>query len=221
MWKKRSILLVIGLLALIVGVFLLSYSDTFRSLLDSITLWAKDLMSANPLLGAVVFFLFSMLSAMLAFASSAALVPPANLVWGKFVTFLLLWGGWLSGAVLAYQIGRLARPLLMRLGYKEKIHKYQEYVGRRTKFWMVLLFCFAVPSEIPGYVLGGVQYSFWRFVIAMAISEGIYAVLIVLAGESLFSKNPLPLVLILGALVLIVGVAGMLFRNFRKHRIRS
>ena len=82
MWKKRSILLVIGLLALVVGVFLLSYSDTFRSLLDSITLWAKDLMAANPLMGAVVFFLFSMLSAMLAFASSAALVPPANLVWG-------------------------------------------------------------------------------------------------------------------------------------------
>ena len=221
MWKKRSILLVIGLLALVAGVILLSYSDTFRGLLDSITLWAKDLMAANPLMGAVVFFLFSMLSAMLAFASSAALVPPANLVWGKFITFLLLWGGWLSGALLAYQIGRLARPLLMRLGYKEKIEKYQEYVGRRTKFWMVLLFCFAVPSEIPGYVLGGIQYSFWRFVIAMAVSEGIYALLIVLAGESLLSNNPLTLMLILGALILIGAVAGMLFRKLRKRRSRK
>ena len=221
MWKKRSILLIVGLLALIVGLFLLSYSDTFRGLLDSITMWAKDLMSGNPLLGALVFFLFSMLSAMLAFASSAALVPPANLVWGKFVTFLLLWGGWLTGAVLAYQIGSLARPLLMRLGYKEKIEKYQEYVGRRTRFWMVLLFCLAVPSEIPGYVLGGIHYSFWKFVIAMGISEGIYAVLIVLAGESLLSDNPLALILILGGLILIVAVAGMLFRKFRKRRGRK
>ena len=221
MWKKRSILLVVGFLALVVGLFLISYSETFRSLLDSITLWAKGVMEANPLWGAVVFFLFSMLSAMLAFASSAALVPPANLVWGKFVTFLLLWGGWLTGAVLAYQIGRLARPLLMRLGYKEKIEKYQEYVGRRTKFWMVLLFCFAVPSEIPGYVLGGIHYSFWRFVVAMATSEGIYAILIVLAGESLMSDSPLTLMLIVGALILIGGVAGMLFRKFRKRRARK
>ncbi|HEY5886006.1 MAG TPA: VTT domain-containing protein [Pyrinomonadaceae bacterium] len=221
MWKKRSILLVAGLLAVVAGVFLLSYSETFRNLIDSITLWAKDLMAAKPLLGVVVFFLFSMLSAMLAFASSAALVPPANLVWGKFVTFLLLWSGWLTGAVVAYQIGRLARPLLMRLGYKEKIEKYQEYVSRRTKFWMILLFCFAVPSEIPGYVLGGVHFSFWRFLIAMAISEGIYAGLIVLAGQSLLSDNPLPLMLILGALVLIGAIAGMLFRKFRKRRSRK
>jgi uncharacterized membrane protein YdjX (TVP38/TMEM64 family) len=218
MWKKRSILLALGLVAVVVVLVLLSYSETFRGLLDSITLWAKDLMAANPLLGALIFFLFSMLSAMLAFASSAALVPPANLVFGKLVTFLLLWGGWLAGAVVAYLIGSLARPLLIRLGYKEKIEKYEEYVSSRMKFWMVLLFCFAVPSEIPGYVLGGVHYSFWRFVIAMAVTEAIYALGVVFAGESLLSDNPLPLIFILGALILIGAGAGMLFRKLRKRR---
>ncbi len=220
MWKKRSIVLVLGLLTALAGLVLLSYSETFRNYLDAITFWAKDLMAANPLLGAVVFFLFSMLSAMLAFASSAALVPPANLVWGKFVTFLLLWGGWLAGALVAYQIGNLARPLLIRLGYKHKMEKYEEYVSRRMKFWMVLLFCFAVPSEIPGYVLGGVHYSFWRFVIAMGISEAIYALGVVFAGESLLAGNSLPLVLIVGALVLFGAGAGMLLRKFRKRRSR-
>jgi uncharacterized membrane protein YdjX (TVP38/TMEM64 family) len=218
MWKKRSILLALGLVAVVVVLVLLSYSETFRGLLDSITLWAKDLMAANPLLGALIFFLFSMLSAMLAFASSAALVPPANLVFGKLVTFLLLWGGWLAGAVVAYLIGSLARPLLIRLGYKEKIEKYEEYVSRRMKFWMVLLFCFAVPSEIPGYVLGGVHYSFWRFVVAMAVTEAIYALGVVFAGESLLADNPLPLIFILGALILIGAGAGMLFRKLRKRR---
>ena len=218
MWKKRSILLALGLVAVVVVLVLLSYSETFRGLLDSITLWAKDLMAANPLLGALIFFLFSMLSAMLAFATSAALVPPANLVFGKLVTFLLLWGGWLAGAVVAYLIGSLARPLLIRLGYKEKIEKYEEYVSRRMKFWMVLLFCFAVPSEIPGYVLGGVHYSFWRFVIAMAVTEAIYALGVVFAGESLLADNPLPLIFILGALILIGAGAGMLFRKLRKRR---
>ena len=220
MWKKRSIFLVLGLLALVAGLALLSYSETFRDLLEGITLWAKDLMAANPLLGAVVFFLFSMISAMLAFASSAALVPPANLVFGKLVTFLLLWGGWLTGAVAAYLIGSLARPVLMRWGYKEKIEKYESYVSRRMKFWMVLLFCFAVPSEIPGYVMGGAHYRFWKFVLAMAITEAIYAILVVFAGESLFAENPLPLILIVAALILVGGGAGMLFRRLRKRRSR-
>jgi uncharacterized membrane protein YdjX (TVP38/TMEM64 family) len=218
MSKKRTILLALGLSAAVVGLVLLSYSETFRSLLDWVTLWAKDLMAANPVLGALVFFLFSMLSAMLAFASSGALVPPANLVWGKLVTFLLLWGGWLAGAIVAYLIGSLARPLLIRWGYKEKLEKYEEYVSRRMKFWMVLLFCFAVPSEIPGYVLGGVHYSFWRFVVAMAVTEAIYALGLVFAGESLLADRPLPLIFIVAALILIGVGAGMLFRKLRERR---
>ena len=55
----------------------------------------------------------------------------------------------------------------------------------------------------------------------MAVSEGIYALLIVLAGESLLSNNPLTLMLILGALILIGAVAGRLFRKLRKRRSRK
>jgi uncharacterized membrane protein YdjX (TVP38/TMEM64 family) len=218
--KKRTIVLAVALIATVVVLVLLSYSESFRNLFESITLWAKDLMAANPVLGALVFFLFSMLSAMFAFASSVALVPPANLVWGKLITFLLLWGGWLAGAIVAYLIGSLARPLLIRLGYKETLEKYQEYVSRRTRFWMVLLFCFAVPSEIPGYVMGGVHYSFWKFLAAMALTEGIYALGVVFAGESLMADKPLPLFLIVAALIVIGAGAGILFRKFRKRRSR-
>jgi uncharacterized membrane protein YdjX (TVP38/TMEM64 family) len=219
--KKRTIVLVVALIATVVGLALLSYSEPFRNLLESLTLWAKDFMAPNPLLGALVFFLFSMLSAMLAFASSVALVPPANLVWGKLITFLLLWGGWLAGAIVAYFIASLARPLLRRLEYKETLERYEAYASRRMRFWMVLLFCFAVPSEIPGYVLGGVHYSFWRFLAAMAMTEGIYALGVVFAGESLLTDKPLPLIFIVAALILIGTGAGMLFRKFRKRRSRN
>jgi uncharacterized membrane protein YdjX (TVP38/TMEM64 family) len=218
--KKRTIVLAVALIATVVVLVLLSYSESFRNLFESITLWAKDLMAANPLLGALVFFLFSMLSAMFAFASSVALVPPANLVWGKLITFLLLWGGWLAGAIVAYLIGSLARPLLIRLGYKKTLEKYEEYVSRRTRFWMVLIFCFAVPSEIPGYVMGGAHYSFWKFLAAMALTEGIYALGAVFAGESLLADRLLPLFLIVAALIVIGTVAGILFRKFRKRRSR-
>ena len=210
----------LALTAAVLALTLLLKSETFKNLLDWTTGWAKDFIASNPVMGILVFFLFSMLSAMLAFASSAVLVPAANLVWGKFVTFLLLWGGWMAGAIAAFGIGRLARPLLVRLGYKEKLAKYGEYVSQRMRFWMVLLFCFAVPSEIPGYVLGGVRYPLWKFVVAIGVSEAVYAVGLVFAGESLLAAKPVPLIFIAGALIAIGAVAGVLFRKFKERRQR-
>src|SRR5918999_4978202 len=179
----------------LIGLFL--YSDTFKNLISEITHWAKDLMQTHPLTGAIVFFLFAGLSAMLAFTSSVVLVPAANLVWGKLFTFLLLWGGWIAGAVVAFEIGKVARPLLVRLGYQEKLNKYQQFVSRRMKFWTTLLFCIAVPSEIPGYVLGGLHYPFLKFLGAIAIAESLYALGIVIAGQSLVAAKPLPFVVII------------------------
>jgi hypothetical protein len=30
-------------------------------------------------------------------------------------------------------------------------------VSKRMRFWTVVLFCIAVPSEIPGYLFGGLH----------------------------------------------------------------
>ncbi len=208
----------LAIAAAVTALTLLSYSNTFRHLLDSVTGWAKDLIGSNPILGAVVFFLFSMISAMLAFISSAVLVPAANLVWGRLVTFALLWGGWIAGGIVAFFVGRLARPLLIRVGYKHTLERYQHYVSRRSKFWMVLVLCFAVPSEIPGYVLGGAHYPFWKFVVAIGLSEAVYALALVFAGDTLLGAKRLQLVLIAGAVLLIGGGASILFLKLRKRR---
>jgi uncharacterized membrane protein YdjX (TVP38/TMEM64 family) len=106
---------------------------------------------------------------MLAFTSSVALVPSANLVWGKLVTFLLLWGGWVTGASISFGVGKLARPLLNRAGYKDTLKKYQQLLSKHMKFWLVLLFCFTLPSEIPRFLFGGMHYPFLKFLVAVAI----------------------------------------------------
>jgi uncharacterized membrane protein YdjX (TVP38/TMEM64 family) len=180
--------------------------------------WAKDIMKAHPLTGAAVFFLFSAGSAMLAFASSAVLVPSASLVWGKLVTFLLLWGGWLTGAIAAFGIGNRARPLLIYLGYKGKLEEYQQFASKRMKFWAVLLFCIAVPSEVPGYLFGGVRYPFLKFLCAVAIAEAIYAFGLVVAGIHLVAAKPLPLLATVGILILIALGAGAVLRAIRKRK---
>ena len=115
---------------------------------------------------AQVFFALSAASAMLAFASTAILVPAATEVWGPMI-FLLLWGGWTAGAIAAYWIGRLARPLVIRMGYKHKLEEYERLVSKHMKLWAALLFCIAVPSEIPGYLFGGMRYSLPKFLVAI------------------------------------------------------
>lgn len=203
--------------AVLAAVFLL-WSPSVQHILDEAIHWAEGAIGENPIAGAAVFFGFSALSAMLAFASSAVLVPPATLVWGKAVSFLLLWGGWLTGAVLAYGIGRLLRPLLERSPFGDKLEKYQQYASKRMSFWALLLLCFAVPSEIPGYLLGSIRYPLLKFLAAMATAEAVYALGVVIAGENLLVDKPLPILASLGVLAVLALGASLLLRVVKRRR---
>lgn len=199
----------------------LLYSATFKTFLDEANAWATDIMNARPFVGAVVFFLFSALSAMLAFTSSAVLVPPANLVWGRVVTFFLLWGGWVAGAIFAFGLGKLARPLLVRLGYQKTLEGYQQFISKRMKFWQIVLFCIAVPSEIPGYLFGSLHYPFLRFLAAIAIAESVYALGLIVAGDSLVTARPLRLLVTVGIMIIIAAGAGWLMRALRRRKLQA
>lgn len=214
----RAIGFWIALISVVLIVGLLLHAQSFNDLVEDATNRAQGVINEYPVAGAVVFFALSAASAMLAFASSAILVPPATGVWGQPVTLMLLWGGWTAGAIAAYGIGRLARPLVIRMGYKHKLEEYERLVSKHMKFWAVLLFCIAVPSEIPGYLFGGMRYSLPKFLVAIGIAEAIYAVALIAAGESLLNAEPLPLIAIAGMLVVVAIGAGLLFRRFRKRR---
>lgn len=215
--KPRHVLrwIVLGAAVLLIG--LLVFSPQVKDFVDVATAWATEVMNAHPVLGAVVFFLFSAFSAMFAFASSAVLVPPAELVWGKPVTFFLLWGGWMAGAIAAFGIGKLARPLLSN-GFQDKVEKYEQFVSQRMKFWAVLLFCFAIPSEVPGYLFGSMHYPFMKFVAAIAIAESAYALGVVVAGESLLRDDPLPFFAAISLLIIVAVAAGWFLRAVRKRK---
>jgi uncharacterized membrane protein YdjX (TVP38/TMEM64 family) len=203
--------------AVLLGVALL-WSPPVQRIVDGATHWAEGAINEHPIAGAAVFFGFSALSAMFAFASSVVLLPPANLAWGKVLSFGLLWGGWLCGAALAYALGRVLRPLLARSPFEAKLEKYQQYASQHMKFWSLLLFCLAVPSEIPGYLLGSIRYPFPKFLAAMAIAETAYALGAVIAGESLLRDKPWPILVSFGVLALLAAVAGFLLRGMKKRR---
>ncbi len=203
-----------GILAVFLAFLLISSS--FKNQIDAAAAWTIAFAQERPLRGAILFVLFAAVSAMLAFASSAVFVPPATLVWGTTGTFFLLAGGWTLGAAIAYGIGRLATPLIVRLGYQHKLEKYQRFVSSEMTFWKVLLFCLMVPSEVPGYLFGGAHYSLVKFLLAIGIAEAAYAFILVMTLENALALRPAHFVLLVGAGALaIVGVA-LVLRKFKK-----
>lgn len=216
---KRIRLEVFVLAALIFILFLAS--PQFQAVFFTAVFWLEDIIRLHPLLGGTLFLLLSGLSAMLAFASSLVLLPSALLAWGPTTAFLLLFGGWILGAVVAYAIGsRFIHPLLRPFIPKDRLARYQEAISMETPFPVILLFCLSVPSEIPGYILGAARYHFGKFILAITLTEAIYAIGAVLVVENLLDQHYAYVIGAAAALSLVAIGASTIFIR-RKHRTAS
>ena len=179
-------------------------SDDLHQALLKVLDAASKVIAERPVLGAVLFVVLSALSAMLAFVSSAVLVPVALYAWGETVCAVLLWLGWILGGATAYALGRwLGRPAVRWLLPTETLDRYEDRLSTETPIGLIVLLQLALPSEVPGYLLGLVRYPFWRYLLALALAELPYAVGTVYLGESFLERRLI--------LVLALGAAGALF----------
>jgi uncharacterized membrane protein YdjX (TVP38/TMEM64 family) len=197
-------IVIVGIFIILAGLF--TASDTLHNSMEEIIVWTEGQISQAPILGMVAFVGLAMLSAMLAFFSSAVFAPIGVYAWGKAGCFALLWLGWLLGGIVSYCIGRFfGRSVAGMLVDEEKIAGWERELGERARFIHVLLFQAAVPSEIPGYVLGILRYPFLRYLAALAITELPYAIATVYLGES-FLKGESTLFILLGVAAIVLGV---------------
>jgi uncharacterized membrane protein YdjX (TVP38/TMEM64 family) len=156
---------------------------------------AEAVIRERPVLGVSIFVLYAALSAMLAFVSSAVIVPVSVYVWGKAFSMLLLWVGWIVGGVCAYTIGRyFGRTVVNVLRAGRALERYETRISHRASFGLVLLFQLAVPSEVPGYLLGLMRYHFWKYLGALALAEFPYAIATVSVGASFIERRTYMLV---------------------------
>ena len=156
---------------------LVASSDELHNWLLGYLPRAEAIIRTRPLLGVTVFVAFSALSALIAFVSSAVIVPVGVYVWGKTVSILLLWVGWTLGGICAYALSRhLGRRVVNALGAEPWLGRYEHLISARAPFHLVLLFQLAVPSEVPGYLFGLVRYTFWKYLVALALAAMPYAV---------------------------------------------
>ena len=208
----RRRFLIVGMLIIVAG--LIAASDTLHDKTEAIIFWTEGLIAQAPLLGMLVFLLLAMLSAMVAFFSSALLAPVAVYAWGKAGCLALLWCGWFLGGVVSFCIGRFfGRSVVSMIIGEEKLASWESQVSERTRFVHILFFQAVVPSEIPGYVLGMLRYRFLLYLTALGITEMPYAIATVYLGESFLRRESMVFILVgIGALVL----AAFLFQIRRR-----
>lgn len=213
-WRRA---LVLGLLC--VALALLASSDVLHTALLALLQACQQLITQNPVTGAVLFVGFAALSAMLAFVSIAVIVPVAVYTWGEPLSAALLWSGWLLGGVIAYTIGRiLGRPIVTWLTTNTDLRHLERYLRRDSAFFLVLLFQLALPSELPGYVLGLMRYHPGRYLLSLGLAELPYALLTIHLGASFVERHS-GVVLWLGLLLLVLSISAFIL--LRKRLIAS
>lgn len=209
--RVRAILLVVMVAALIA----LALSDPVHRAVLQVFEAAKVIIEQHPLAGAVLFVVLSSLAAMLAFFSSAVLVPPAVYAWGPVACAALLWLGWMLGGLASYGLAYRFGVRVMRwLAPGKSIEKYQAKIRENASFGFILLFQLALPSEIPGLVLGLAHFPLERYLLALAIAELPYAVGTTMLGAS-FVQRQFGVLIALGAVAAITAV--LLGRALRRR----
>lgn len=156
-----------------------------------------------PVAGMTLFVVLAMAAAILAFFSSAILVPVGISTWGAEACFVLLWVSWLLGGIVTFGIGRyFGESVAPKLLGPARLRYFRTLLARHTTFLHIVLFQAAVPSEVPGYVLGVLRYPFHRYVIALALTELPYAGGTVYMGTNFLERR--------SVLLLSLGIAAML-----------
>ena len=198
------------LLLVVAAAGLVVASAPLHGALTSLVAAGEAFMARAPVAGAAVFVGLTALSAMVAFFSTGLLAPVAIATWGPFTTFLLLWIGWLAGGAVSYAVGRyLGRGVAGVLVGAETLEHWERELRDRSHVTHLLLFQLAMPSEILGYVLGIVRYSFRTYIGVLSLTEIPYALAIVYLGESFLAGDAVRFVL--AGVVAIAVSAGLYF----------
>jgi len=215
-WRRIA-----GVAIAIVVLILIVRSDALHGWIQDGVATLDLMVDRHPLTGLLAFVGLAALSAMLAFFSSAVLVPVGIATWGEATTLLLLWFGWLLGGITSYAIGRfLGRRVVVWLLPRDQIRRYESKLLRTATFPMLLLFQMALPSEVPGYVLGIIRYRFWIYLGALSLAELPFAVGAVYLGRS-FLERDLSMLLEVSTIGVLLIIAALIAWHRHTDELRS
>ncbi len=208
-WRRA-----LGFLLACVLLSIMASAGVLQTMVQELVALVQPALENHPLSGALAVIGIAAIGAMAAFVSVAVLVPLAVLVWGEVGTMLLLWVGWIVGGVLAYALAwHFGRRVVVWCGARKFLEQCETWVGAGTPFFLILMLQLALPSEIPGYLLGLVRYPARKYVAALALAELPYAVATVYLGSSFLEQRSVA-ILGIGAMVATLS----LFAAYRLRR---
>lgn len=204
-WRRAAVLV-----ALCVALAAIASSEALHNALIDLLEVIEAVIVQHPVTGAVLFVAIAAVSAMFAFVSIAVIVPAAVFAWGDLLSMTMLWIGWILGGCTTYGIGRFLGPRVVRwLTAERTLHRFERRLQRDAPFGLILLFQLALPSEIPGYVLGLTRYRFLKYLLALSIAELPYTVVTVYLGASFIERRSG--VILAAAVTLVVLSVGALY----------
>jgi len=209
-FKKRYWLY--ALVFVFAAVFYASF--VFReNVLDFIFSFA-DYLGVHKYLGVLIFVAISALSAIISPLSSIPLTPFAIVAWGYELTLFFLLLGWIIGGATGWIIGYYAGERVVRRHYSfKKIEYYKNKLSTETQFWLVLIFRFAIPSEITGFTLGILKYSFGKYLLATFITEFPFALLAVYSSEALVGGQVFVFTGLIALALIFIGIMSLYFKK--------
>lgn len=188
----------VGLAVAVAATLLLAVSNGLHGAFLAAAHWIERRAVHAGVLGPVVFTLLGVLSALLSPVSSAPLVPPAVLAWGRWPTVGLLVLGWTLGGAIAWLVGRAAgRRLLARSA--RLCAADARLRSLRASFLAALALRVALPSEV-GYAYGVLRYSFAKYMRMTVVAEIPSALPLVLVSDALLQRR-------LGLALAVLGLA--------------
>lgn len=204
--------LTVGLI--IVALALVASSEGFHEIFLRMVARAEGMIRAYPTLGISLFIICSALSAMIAFFSTAVITPVAIRTWGEPWSICFLWIGWMLGGMSAYALGRtLGRPVVRALTSSGALDRFENRISSRAPFGLVLLFQVAMPSEVPGYVLGLARYSFRKYLVILGTVELPFAIGTVYLGASFLERRT--------SMLLAIGALGIALTTWAIYALRK
>jgi uncharacterized membrane protein YdjX (TVP38/TMEM64 family) len=198
--ERQVYMRVLGVLGFaLVGIPLLFYFSPALELLYDTVEWIEQTAAQFPVLSMLVFMLLTSLAATVVFVGIFPLVPSALMLWGPEVTFALLMAGWMFGDVVLYFVGRgVGGDTISRTSFFSKVDALRERL-KGKEFFLILLLRIALPTELFGYVLGVMKYSFVPYVLVTILAELPFAALTVYGADAFLKGN---IFAILGAVIL-------------------
>ena len=173
-------------------------TDEVRQEIDGLGAWGPLLILALTLIHTVVFYPAEIVDAAAGFA------------YGFLPALLLVMGGWMLSALLAFAVGRsVARPLLDRWVGAERFERIEAAVERGGPTLLIGLRLVPIfPFSIVCYAAGAARVPIWRFVWTTAVGYLPITAISVYFGtqlESLSLTDPLVLGTAAALLALLVG----------------